>query len=450
MTRLMFVAMLSLVPAFGQLNLSVIADGTEQAVGMSYNLGAIAAGDSADVVLRLKNAGNAIASVSTLTVGGSGFTLAEAPALPTRLAPDAWFDFRVRFSPGTPGAFSAVLQAEHTFVYLLATASPAMSVSVMDGASVRRLDTVSALDFGGVERGTQLRRRLLLENQTAKPLTAQLAVIGASFRLASDAPPAIALDPQQSAWFEIVYEPRQSGSQQGELRLDQRRFLLRGSVLEPPLPKPLLTIDWGGEQPRSGLQASVGVRFDPPPRTSGAGTLRIEFRPAPGLKDDSAIQLLAFGARESKFSVIETEPAAQFGPASTIWFQTGTTAGTLLFTAQVGDFAETYSVEIPPAMVKLDTARMTRTASSIDVEISGFDNTRSLSQAAFTFFRRDGTPAGTIRQDVSADFRTYFDASDAGGVFRMRASFPVNAAADIESVEIEMVNSQGSSKTAAK
>src|SRR5207253_791713 len=98
----------------------------------------------------------------------------------------------------------------------------------------------SAVDFGAVERGSQAVRRFVLLNQTAKPLATTVSTAGAAF---SSAPATIALDPQSSTTLEVLFAPTQAGPQQGEFRIDQRRFTLRGSTLEPPLPKPVITID---------------------------------------------------------------------------------------------------------------------------------------------------------------------------------------------------------------
>jgi Abnormal spindle-like microcephaly-assoc'd, ASPM-SPD-2-Hydin len=447
MKRVLLALTLWLCPLYGQLAVSVIGGGTEQPLMAQYNMGSVAAGDSTDIAFRLKNAGVAIATVATLSVGGSGFALTFAPPLPATLLPGASFDFTVRFSPASAGTFSAVLRAETTFIYLFGAATPSLSVFVDDRGAPRRLDAGMPVEFGPVERGTQATRRLILENPTAQPIAAKLSVIGASFRLASEAPQSITLDPQASTTVQVLFEPRQGGSQQGEFRIDQRRFVLRGSVTEPPLPRPTVSVDWGGQQPRSGLNALVSVRFDPAPRTSGTGRLRMDFRPA-GAKDDAAVLLVAAGARAIGFTVIEGEGAAQFGPTAAMVFQTGTTAGTITFTAELGEYAETHAVEIPPAAATIDSAKATRTTSGIDVQISGFDNTLSLAQTSFTFLRRDGSivPPGAIRQDVTADFRRFFESSDAGGMFQMRAAFPVTGGAEVAGVEIELVNPSGGSK----
>ena len=179
----------------------------------------------------------------------------------------------------------------------------------------------------------------------------------------------------------------------------------------------------------------------------GTGDLRMEFQPAvPTGPDDPAIQFVETGARAIAFSAAEGDTHGRFGePADTI-LQTGTTAGTLLLTARMGATTETLSLIIPAAAVGLDSVRATRTGTGVDVSISGFDNTRTASQIAFTFFDASSAPvgAGAIRVDAGGDFRRYFESTAAGGAFQVRASFPIAGnASQVSAVEVEVTNSAG-------
>jgi hypothetical protein len=269
--------------------------------------------------------------------------------------------------------------------------------------------------------------------------------VGAAFHFAGGTG-VVALDPQASQAVDVVFAPGIAGPQQGELRVDQRRFALRGATVEPPLPRPAVTVDLKGKAPASALQPAVAVRFDPPPRTSGTGTLRIDFHPAAPAPDDPAILFLAPASRSTVFSAIEGEEWAQFGPSAAMYFQTGTTAGTIVFTAELGEWAETFSLEIPPQPVVIDAVSLSRGPAGIDVQVTGYDNTRSIRQASFTFLQKDGgtIPPGAIQQDVSGFFTNYFAEAASGGTFQMKATFPVNGnATAIDSVKVALTNSLG-------
>ena len=91
-----------------------------------------------------------------------------------------------------------------------------------------------------------------------------------------------------------------------------------------------------------------------------------------------------------------------------------------------------------------------RTAGGLEIRITGFDNTRSLGALAFTFYDAAGNPIapGAIRTDAAADFASYFAGSDLGGVFLLRAVFPVTGdASGVASCEATLTNSAGSAKT---
>src|SRR5262249_55570031 len=158
---------------------------------------------------------------------------------------------------------------------------------------------------------------------------------------------------------------------------------------------------------------------------------------------DPAILFLAPASRSATFSALEGEELAQFGPSAAMYFQTGTTAGTIVFTAELGDHAETFNLEIAPQPAVVNSVVLNRGASGIDVVVSGYDNTRSVRQAVFTFLQKDGSviPPGAIQQDVSAFFQNYFADANAGGTFQMKAAFPVNGSAGvIDSVHVTLIN----------
>ena len=444
--RLLAGVWLAAVPLAAQLQFSVVESNGETPVNSQVQLSPAAAGSATDTHFRVRNTGNATAPLTVLSIAGSGFSLTNLPALPATLLPGASADFTLRFHPPGAGSFSALLKTDGLSVFVLANAVAALTIYLDNDGYRQPVDPSAAIDFGAVERGTPAVRRLVFVNQTAQPLASTVSVAGLAFHLGAGSPGIIPLDPQTSTTLEVVFAPAQAGLQQGELRIDQRRFTLRGSTLEPPLPKPIVSIDLKDRAASSGTQPVASVRFDPAPRTSGTGKLRIELRPSVDAKDDPAVLFLSTGSRTIDFAVIEGEPNAQFGPALAIPFQTGTTAGTIIVTAELGDQVETASIEIAPQAVAIDTVQMARTAGGMEVQISGFDNARSISQASFTFLQKDGTPVppGAIQQDLAAMFKDYFAGSTLGGTFQMKAAFPITGnGALIEGVRVQMTNSVG-------
>jgi len=73
-----------------------------------------------------------------------------------------------------------------------------------------------------------------------------------------------------------------------------------------------------------------------------------------------------------------------------------------------------------------------------------------LTRKFMTAYDATGNPIapGAIRTDATADFAQYFAGSSLGGVFLLRAEFPVTGnSALVASCETTLVNSAGSSKT---
>jgi hypothetical protein len=174
----------------------------------------------------------------------------------------------------------------------------------------------------------------------------------------------------------------------------------------------------------------------------------MEFHPSMPAADDPAIQFLANASRSIDFSVIEGVADAQFGPTIAIPLQTGTTAGTIVVTAELGGDTETATVEIPPQPVAISAVQMTHTPSGVDVQVSGYDNTRSLTAASFTFLQKDGAvlAPGALQEDLTAAFKDYFENSTVGGNFQLHLSFPVTGdPAVIDSVRVVMTNGTGQS-----
>ncbi len=438
-------AVLSALPVTAQLQLSVVTGGTERHVGSQLDLGSVAAGDILDTRFRIRNAGTTAVDVQRISAAGTGFSIADRPPLPYRIAPAASVDFTVRLQPQSPGGFSANLTVNTTEVLLHAVAIDSFTVLVEQEGGMREIVNSGMVDFGRVERGSGVLRRFAIENRTAAPLSVtHLAAVGAAFHLAQAPDVPAILTPGTSVGFQIVFEPREAAAAAGTLEIDQRTFRLAGSGVNPPLPFPRIAPE--SEALSSAAQSKVSVRFDPAARVAGKGTLRIDLAPSiPGAADPTAV--FATGGRAVEFSFKEGDQAAQFDGAASVAFQTGSTTGTIVFTAQLGDFIEQASLTIAPAPIGIQSVRPARTAFNVTVDIAGYDNTRSAGQAAFTFYDTSGTAMATIRADASAEFRRYFVASVVGGAFLLHAVFPVNGnTTEIAGVEVEMVNSTGTSR----
>ena len=450
----LLLAALSALPASAQLQLFVVNGGAERPVGAQLDLGSVAAGDTFDTRFRIRNTGAAAADVQLISAAGTGFSIADGPPYHYLVAAAASVDFTVRLHPLSPGGYSANLTvyfssgvaSSRIEVLLHAAAVGSLTLLVEQQGGMREIVNSETVDFGRVVRGSSVSRRFAIENRTPAPFSvSRLAALGSGFHLAQTPELPAALAPGTSIAFEVVFEPQDAAPASGTLEMDQRTFRLSGSGINPPLPLPRIVVE--SQALSSASQSRVSVRFDPAARVAGKGTLRIDLAASvPGPSDPTAV--FATGGRAVEFSFEEGDQVARFDGAPSVGFQTGSTAGTIIFTAQLGDISDWANLVIAPAPIGIQFVRPSRTAFNVTVDIAGYDNTRSAGQAAFTFYNTAGTAMATIRTDPAAAFRRYFESSVTGGAFLLHAVFPVNGStAEIAAVEVEMVNSTGMSRS---
>ena len=449
-TRPVILVCLMLLPvaAWAQLTISTVDPvGVETRVDTLIEMGSAEAGDTLDTRIRLWNRGVSSVNLQPLRIAGTGFSLIGDPPLPYLVAPNTNVDFRVRFRADAFGAYNATLSINEKTVLVRASSPPAASVYWENpGGKLELVTNQTTLDFGRIERGQSVARRFFLANDApARVAVSMLKVTGDAFAIES--PPRIPLDlaPNERVPFQIRFAPQRSGIPQGALQMNNRIFNLTGSVPDPP-PLPDALITFASASMRSGQQGKLTVKLASPAKSSASGTLTLEFRPSMGnVADDAAVQFLPNSTRSLAVSVTEGATAV----ATDQVFQTGTTAGILTFNLKLESQVRTAALTIPPEAIRLDEAHLTRTASGIEINVSGFDNARTTSNALFTFLDRTGQPlpGSPYRGNVTDLFTRHFKDSLLGGMFRMTAAFPiVGDPATIATVQLEMQNSIGSAQ----
>ena len=372
------------------------------------------------------------------------------PALPALLASQKSVDVTMVFQAGATGSYSATFDSVDIAVLLTATVPVGLTCRVDEGPGTRPL-SVAPVDFGAVERGSTVVRRVTLANQTSVSLLVpSFSVSGDGFALGAAPAAGAVLTPAQSSWFDVLFTPTGNGLQTGWLAIGDRFYPMNGTGVEPALPKPRLGISLA--QTASAQQGAITVNLDAAARSSGSGMLSLIFQPAVPLAGSAADPAIAFasGGQSVPFTVKSGDNQGRFGGEQSALFQTGTTAGTLKITAQLGDFTEEQSVVIAPAAVGLTMVTGLRSAGAVEVDLTGFDNTRSAGELTFTFFDAMGNPLapGAIRADGGTVFAGYFQ-SAAGGTFVLKAVFPVAGdASQIKAVEATVRNSAGTANSA--
>jgi len=420
--------------AHAQFDLLLVEGTLERPAPAVYDFGVVYANESGSAHFRLRNTSGTAATLNALAVAGAGFTL-TSPSLPVGVAPQQAIDLSVVFRAADTGAYSASLHSEGVAILLTATVAPRLTYRIDPGAGAEFPGTV---DFGSVVRGASAERRIVFRNDAAGVLVVPaISVQGDDFAPRGQLPSGQAIAPGQGGEFTIVFTPKALGVRQGSLTLGDRNYPLFGTGVGPPLPAPTVTLDL--KLAASAQQGTMIVRFDTPAQTSGTGTATLDFRgPA-----DMGIGF-AVGGRSVTF------PIAPGDVQAALPFQTGTTAGVLTLTAQVGGATDQRSVTIAAGAPGIATVRGVRSANAVEIDITGFDNTRTIGALSFTFYDAAGKAIspGSIRTDAASAFASYFAGSDLGGVFLLRAVFPVAGDGSVvTSCEATLTNTAGSSST---
>jgi hypothetical protein len=450
MARRVLLLALAASPAWGQFELYLVNGNIVQPVVRTYDFGSVAPGTSLAVPFEIVNISSASATVDLLTVTGAGFSVsnANAPALPVSLAAQQSVAFTVIFqAPGT-GIFSATLNSVGIAVTLTATVPVELTYQWITGTAVQSL-AAGPVTFGTVLVGESLAIEMVALNQTVAALTVpDTAVTGSGFTLMGQSPGGRIILPAASIAFEIQFTPTAAGASTGTLTIGGQSYALTGTGAIPPFPQPLIVLTLPA--PDSDQQGTVAVNFVAPAEISTTGTVTLTFLPnaaIPGAADPGIA--FASGGQSASFDVFIGNMQANFNGPLTMPFQTGTTAGTLTVTVQLGNNTVQQSVLIAPAVVGVTAAQGVRSTGTVEVDLTGFDNTRTAGALEFTFYDASGNEiAAPIQANGSSSFAAYFQNS-AGGTFELKAVFPVQGdTSQITAFQAVVTNSAGQATTA--
>jgi hypothetical protein len=447
--RLLLLLLAAVPAAWGQFQLYLVSGTLEQPVAPVYDLGSVEPGLSASVQFRIRNIGGSNALLDLLSVKGSGFSLTGGPALPATVGPQKSIDFTVIFQSAGIGGYSASLDSVGISVLLTATVPVELTTLLATGTGTQPLGA-APVNFGAVQLGSTATQHVVLTNQANVQLVVPgLVTTGTAFSL-SPTPPGATLptgtliQPVQSAGFDVQFTPTATGAASGFLLIGNRSYQLTGTGTQPALPTPRLTVSL--PQALSAQQGSVTVNLTQA-AIGGTGTVSLAFQPSVAGATDSAIAFSS-GGQSAPFTFSTGDTQAHFGAQTSLAFQTGSTAGTLTINVQLGTQSDQQSIAIQPAVVAVTTAQASRTTGAIEVDLAGFDNTRSAGAVTFTFFDSNGNPIapGAITTNNTAAFAAYFQNATAG-TFLLKAVFPVTGdATKIAAFQADLTNSAGTTK----
>jgi hypothetical protein len=444
---LLLAALLSPLALRAQLQLYDAPPGTteETPVPSLHQHGSTGAGGVVSRRYRLRNIGALTVTLTRIRISGTGFSMTGQPSPPHLVTPGNNVDFTVHFKPLEPGSFTGHLEINTASYILQATAGAAAVLYGPDGA----IGSGSTIDLGRTERGNVTSASFEIRNTTAAtvPISGP-GVTGAAFSLEEGPPAPPSLGPGERFAFAVRFTPAGAGVFRGTLTANNVVVQLTGSGFEPQMPRPFITLD--RTLLRSNDQVRVRVSFNEPSRAIASGQLRLELTPVTGVRDaDNGLKFLPNGGRSVPVSVERDAAAASVNGGADVVFQTGTTAGTLAVVLELGGWTERHTVTIAPETVRIDSTRLSSAGGALDVQVNGYDNTRSVDKLSFTFYAANGQPIGApMDVDAASSFANWFSGSSLGGIFGLRARFPVTGdVRGIASAEVKLTNSLGVSST---
>ena len=465
-TLLIALAAASLPQASAQLALYTVTSGvsTPVANGQFLQFPAVAAGwEATDVTFNVQYTGSASPYYLTYfhLQDGTPFTLLhnDWTSLPASF-PAGGLNFTMRFQPALNGSYAAKLEmygtegVDNIVIQLTGTAYPGFTPSA------------PSLSFGSVQVGSSQTLPLTLTNNNqGAPLTiGEIAFeSGTDFHLAMTPTEGTMVAPGDSTALSITFEPTSAGLREDTLTIGWHSFPVSGTgVAGPPPIFPQPSIQLNLPTTASGQQGSLSVSLAAAAPVAGNGTITLVFQPSMSGFPDDPMVAFSDSTRTAAFTVSQGSSTGQFAGNASVGFQTGTTAGTLTFTLQLGSSTAQASVTIAPAVIITNPMVAVRNVgcvasqsycntSNVQLQIDGWDNTRSASQAIFRFFNQSGQQIspGDITWNGTTEFQSYFVTSTVGGEFELSGIFPISGdGAKVTAAEVTITNSVGASQTA--
>jgi hypothetical protein len=466
--RALVLAALASLPVLAQLQVSVVNQGVATPVNGTIAIGTVAQNDPVQVGLQFANTGN---TGIYITLYVASWTTPEAMQLgyegPGCVAPGQFASVNLPVPTAAVGTLGGTLSITYVVGCPSGPIGPAgppgtpVTVTVaLNGAVAAAggsgnpvtvswmgtaLSAGAAIVFPRLMFGQSETQTIVVTNPGAAAATVPVSVSGPGFALGAGVSSPLTVGAGASVSFAVVFTPAAANVETGTLSVAGRSFELTGNAYLPPFPAPVMS--FAQATAASGQQNTLNIDIGQGYLVSETLQLAMTFTAStPDKGDDLAIQFLSGNPRQAAVTFAAGATHAQEA------FQTGTTAGTITFTLTLPDgTTETQTLTIPAEQVQLDTATAVSQPGQIVVSLSGFDNTHAASQMVFTFFDASGNAIqpGAMTVDVSKVFGQYF-ASDqgAGGVFALRAVFPVNGTeSEVAGVQATLSNPIGTVTT---
>ena len=441
--------------------------------GSTITVPDIAVGDKSSQTFTVRNSGNAEARITTLTISGTGFSLADAPLLPLTLPIGGQFTFTINFQPTTPGRATARLRVNTDDFDVVSNGQGAnLTYNYTVGSSNTAVPAGGTVNFAPANVGASNMLTFTVTNSGTSPTTVNaIGLTAASSVFVLSGVPALprTLDAGASIAFQVQFTPSAQGASTATLRVDNASFTLNGFGNTPaPLPAVRYEGATGAQDPLQ--QPAVGLSIASAYALPMSGVLTLAFN-SDVFANDPSVQF-STGGRTVNFTIPAGQTRAIFpNGANTVRVQTGSVAGVITLSSTFAtDGGINLTPSVPPS-VNLTVASASprllsvilgaKTANSITLQISGYSTARSVTQLDLTFTAISGETLGTQRLTIPVEpaFLGYYQGTASaqfGSLFTL--TVPLSLAGDvnatstplsdtIQSIAVTMANRVGTSNS---
>ena len=414
----------------------------------SLDLGSTVTGDARDFTFTI-TAGGSGQTITRIAAAGAGFTLSAMPVVPFPLLAGQSTSAVVRFQSAASGVYSAAFTVNDFSSVLRISVVGGLTLVDVTGGGRAIISTGSNIQFPVSTAGKAQRRSFSLENQASSPVPVPaLGLTGAGLKLFIDLPAGQNIPPKAAYTFQMEASSDMLDLLRGTLIIGGKVFEVSATFTNPILPAGHINYDFNSV--KSGAQIPVSIVFDEDPPGNSSGQLRL--RAGLNSSDDEGLSFLDNNSRTISFQVRKGERRAMFGTAPYTILQSGTTSAIVNLEFVAANSAANVSLNLAPLPVQIDSVRATRGVNTLEVVMSGFDNTRKVGgELFFTFYDRNGAelPGGVYSKVSLGDsFANYFRSSTAGGMFELRTVFPVSGdSSGVTAVDVRIANTIAATKT---
>ncbi len=428
-------------------------------------------GEKSNLVVRVRNSGNADGRIPVISVSGTGFSLSDAPFVPLTLIAGGVAQMTVTFTPTLPGRVQGRLRIGNDSFDLAASGLGSNLVySFAAGAGSFTVSSGGAAVFSPVAVGQTGTLRFSVRNDGTAPTSVHsISVIttGTVFGLTALPALPVSIPAGGVTTFGVTFTPSVAGPISGSLKVDNQTFTLSGSA-NPPAALPSYSFSGSTGVQQALQQPAVGITLASRYDLALSGVLALTFN-SEVFANDPAVQF-ATGGRTVNFTIPAGQTQAVFPNNSTsIRLQTGTVAGTITLTPSfVSTEAGIVLTPTTPPAQNLTVAQAApqltnvalsaKTATGFTLLVTGYATGRSLTQMDFTFTPTSGETVTTTKLTVNADpsFTAWYQgaASQAfGSLFSATIPFTLqgdvknvtNVSDTIQSVAVTITNRLGTS-----